>query len=86
MSRSVTSGRYGRILALVVICNTSIAFSIPRIKAGQVRGLSLIAGPTPEAAEFVRSSRAMHTASGLFRVIVRGFFAWHPKPSLPGAA
>lgn len=86
MSGSVTSGWHGRILALVVICSTFLAFSIPRFKAGQVRDLFLIAGPTPEAAEFARSSRAMHTASGLFRVIVRGLFGSQPQPSLPGAA
>ncbi|MCJ8508890.1 hypothetical protein MUU53_13320 [Rhizobium lemnae] len=75
-----------RILALVVLYRRKVASRNPRNTTGQVRGLSRIAGPTPEAAEFVRSSRAMYMASGLFRVIVRGLFASRSQPAMPGAA
>ena len=65
-----------RILALVVVFTRLLAFGIPRFMTELTLGVSLpIAGRTPEAAEFVRLSRSMHTASGLFRVIVRGIFS-----------
>lgn len=65
-----------RILALVVMFIRKIAFCIPHNTTDWTLGVtSPIAGRTPEAAEFVRLSRAVNTVSGLFRFIARGLFA-----------
>lgn len=78
---------HGRILAFVVASNSRQASSIPRHTSNLAhRVMPPIAGRTPEAAEFVGLSRAVHTASGRFRVIVRGFFSPAICPANAGAA
>lgn len=77
----VSHGFPCRILALVVMSIRRLAFRIPHNTTDWTLGVtSPIAGRTPEAAEFVRLSRAMYTGSGPFRGIARGIFA----PSLCG--